>query len=82
MNSIIFRTIQEIFIFKQSIDLNLKYFPFIVYHGATPWSHWAKQTLKKLNFLGKTAVDKSAWIKAWGDIVENVLPKAGGSKER
>ena len=26
---------------------------------------WAKQTVKKLNLLGKTAVDKSAWIKAY-----------------
>ena len=31
---------------------------------ATTRSHWAKQALKKLNLWGKTAVDKSAWIKA------------------
>ena len=34
-----------------------------------PWgasqSHWTNQTLKELNLWGKTAVDKSAWIKAW-----------------
>ena len=35
-----------------------------VYHGATPQSHWPKQTLKKLNLLIKTGVDKIAWIKA------------------
>ena len=28
-------------------------------------SHWAEQALKKLNLWGKTAVDKSALIKAW-----------------
>ena len=25
---------------------------------------WTKQAVKKLNFCGKLAVDKSAWIKA------------------
>ena len=36
-----------------------------VYHRAAPSSHWAKQTLKKLILWGKTAVDRSSWIKAW-----------------
>ena len=57
------RKIGEKCIFQQSGDLNLKHFPFGVYHGAMSWSHWAKQTLKKLNLWRKTAVDKSAWIK-------------------
>ena len=35
-------------------------FGFGVYHGATPESHSTKQTVKKLNLWGKTAVDKSA----------------------
>ena len=35
---------------------------------------WAKQTVKKLNLLGKTAVDKSAWIKAYhGRIYLNLV---------
>ena len=56
--------IQEKCIFEQSPDLNFKNFSFGVYHGASQ-SHWTNQTLKELNLWGKTAVDKSAWIKAW-----------------
>ena len=55
-------------IFQQSTDLNFEDFPFGVYHGTTQWSHWTKQTVKKLNLWGKTAVHKSAWIKTWSDI--------------
>ena len=64
INSKIFRKIPQKCIFYQFEDLNFKHSLFSVYHGATPWSHWAKQTLKKLNLWGKAAVDKSAWIKA------------------
>ena len=51
-------------IFQRSADIKFKNFPFGVYHGATPQSHWTKQTAKKLILLGKTAAHKSAWIKA------------------
>ena len=34
-------------------------------YGATQRSHWTKSTVKKINLLGKTAVNKNAWIKAW-----------------
>ena len=57
--------IQQICISQQSADLNFKNVPFCVYHWGTPWSHWIKkETVKKLNLWGKTAVGKSAWIKA------------------
>ena len=56
-NSKISRKIQEQCIFQQSVDLSFKKFPFNVQHGATPWSHWTKQTVKKLNLWGNTAVD-------------------------
>ena len=46
-------------------------------HGAT---ELAKQTSKKLNVWVKTAAVKNIWIKAWSDIDEKVLPKAGCSK--
>ena len=57
---------QEKYILQRSTDLNSKNISFGVYHRATPRSHWTKQTVKKLNLWGrKTAVDKSAWVKAW-----------------
>ena len=31
----------------------------------TSWRNWTKQIVKELNLWGKTAVDESAWIKAW-----------------
>ena len=65
INSKIPRKIREKCIFYQCADLDFKQISFDIYHGATPWSHCAKKTLKKLNLLGKTAVDISAWIKAW-----------------
>ena len=40
-------------IFQWFTDLHFKILPFGVYHGATPWSHWIKQTVKKLNLWGK-----------------------------
>ena len=55
---------QEKSISQQSADLNFKNFPIGVYHGATKWSHWTKQTVNQLNLWGKMAVDKSAWMKA------------------
>ena len=39
--------------------------------GATQ-SHWTKQTVKKPNLWGKTAVDKSAWIKAWWCLLKSI----------
>ena len=48
-----------------SVYLNFKNVLFGVHHGATPRSHWTKQTVKKFNLWGKTAVKKSVWIKAW-----------------
>ena len=44
--------------FRQSEDLNFKYFSFAVHPGDTSWRQWTKKTVKRLN-------DKSAWIKAW-----------------
>ena len=58
------RKVKEKCISKQPADQNFKNFPFSVYHGATPWSHWTMQRVKKLNLCGKTTVDKSTWIKA------------------
>ena len=52
-------------ILQWSIDLNSKSLPFGVHHGATPWSHWTKWTVKKLNLWERTAIDKSVWIKVW-----------------
>ena len=51
-------------VFQQSGDLNFKYFSFAANHGSTPWIYLAKQTVKKLNILGRMAADKDAWIKA------------------
>ena len=45
------------YIFQQSGDPNFKNFPLSVL--------LAQQTLKKLKLWEKTAVEKSAWIKAW-----------------
>ena len=56
---------QEKCISQGSADLDFKIFSFGVYHGATPQSHWIKQTVTTLNLWGKMALDKSAWIKAW-----------------
>ena len=50
---------------KNVSSSNFKNFPFSVYHAATTRSHWTKKTVQKLNLWGKTAVDKSAWIKTW-----------------
>ena len=49
--------------FPISADLKFKNFLFGIYHKVTPRSQQTKQTVKKLNLWGKTAVDKSAWIK-------------------
>ena len=54
-------------IFQQSGDLSFKMFSFAVHLGDTSWRQWTKQTVKKLNLWGETAVDKSAWIKACSD---------------
>ena len=69
-SQLFFKTNHEILNFQQkskknafSSDLQTqisKNFPFSAYHGATSRSHWTKPTVKK---QGKTAVDKSAWIK-------------------
>ena len=42
-----------------------KIFPLLSIIRPSPRSHWTKQTAKKPNLWGETAVDKSAWIKAW-----------------
>ena len=57
------RKIRKKRIFSQSADLKFKHLPFGVYHGADPRSQWAKQTIKKLNLWGETAIGKSACIK-------------------
>ena len=44
---------QEKCIFQRSADLKFKNFPFRIHNGATPWSHWTKQTVKKHNLWGK-----------------------------
>ena len=59
------RKIHKKCIFQQSVDLNIKKGPFVVYHGVTPWCHWTKQAIKKLNFWWETALDKTTWIKVW-----------------
>ena len=63
---------------------SLRCIPLGVYHwvyttGATPRSHWAKRTLKKLNLWGKTAVKKNAWIKHSG---QHTPPTKNGIKSQ
>ena len=43
------------------------FFPFAVRLRNTSWRHWIKQAVKKVNLWGGrgTAVEKSAWRKAW-----------------
>ena len=63
-SQLLFQTSHETLKFQEILaDLNFKSFPFHVYHGATPQSHWTEQTVKKLNLQGNMAVDKSANIK-------------------
>ena len=60
------------------------HFPFGVYHGATPRSHWAKQTLKKLNLWEKTVVGESRrysckveiiWTKCLKKLITETFPQ-------
>ena len=53
INSKIPRKIREKSIFQQSADLNIKYFPFSVYHGATPTEPLSYANTKETKSLGK-----------------------------
>ena len=52
-------------IFRQSRDTNFIFSPFAIHLRNTSWRHWIKQAVKKVNLWKGTAVEKSAWRKAW-----------------
>ena len=61
------------YIFQRIGGLSFKTFYFGTHHVGTSWRQWTKQIVKKLNFWGKTAADKSAWVKACTDMIKMEL---------